>query len=66
LDIFGNLNFLPANLLYAKKVMTDSNFTFKSVKQKNAISDFVKAPMSIDQLIVDEMENHIILTIKKN
>ncbi|MGV8139196.1 MAG: hypothetical protein AB2L20_28715 [Mangrovibacterium sp.] len=58
-DIFSNLNALPLNLLYAKKIINDPDFKFEDAKQKKAILDFVQAPVSINQQIVDDIEKYI-------
>ncbi|MDR0603929.1 MAG: hypothetical protein LBG80_06470 [Bacteroidales bacterium] len=63
-DIFSSLNFISTNLLYAKKMINDPNFKFESIKQKQALSDFVNTPLHIDQQIIDDIENHIMLNVK--
>jgi len=57
-DIFGNLNDLPTNLLYAKKIMNDSDFEFESAEQRTELSNFIQAPVVIDQRIMGQIENH--------
>ncbi|MDR3286841.1 MAG: hypothetical protein LBT27_05310 [Prevotellaceae bacterium] len=64
LDIFSNLNFLSTNVLYAKKIINDPNFKFESIEQKKAISDFVNAPLYIDQQIIGDLEKQVMLNIK--
>ena len=63
-EIFGNLNALPINLLYAKKIMSDAIFIFENDEQKKAISDFIKAPVSLNQHIVDHIEDFIKVNYK--
>jgi hypothetical protein len=64
LNIFSSLNFLPTNVLYAKKIINDPNFKFESAEQKRIVSDFVNAPLYIDQQIIVDLEKHIMLNIK--
>ena len=56
-EIFSNLNDLPINLLYAKKIMKD--FNLKNNEMKKTLSDFIVAPISVDQQIIDYIENYI-------
>jgi hypothetical protein len=59
-DIFSNLNIVPTNVLYVKKVMNDPDFKFQSTTQRNIFLDFVQAPILIDQQqmrIIDEFIN---------
>jgi hypothetical protein len=63
-DIFSNLNALSVNLLYAKKALNDPDFKFESAEQKKALSDFIKAPQSIDQRIIDNIEKYINVNCK--
>jgi hypothetical protein len=58
-DIFSNLNDLPTNLLYAKKIMNDSDFNFESAEQKSILIDFIQAPVVIDQQIMRQIEKYI-------
>ena len=57
-DIFGNLNDLPTNLLYAKKIMTDSEFRIESDEMKKRLLDFIQAPLVIDQQIIGQIEDY--------
>jgi len=59
-DIFGSLNDLPINLLYVKKIMNDSDFKFENAETKKMLSDFIQAPLVIDQRIIDLIENKYI------
>ena len=63
-DFFGPLNNLPTNLLYAKKVMSDSNFKFGNAEIKKALSDFIQAPIVIDQQTMDFVEDYINVKFK--
>jgi hypothetical protein len=58
-ELFGDLNALPAKLLYAKIIVSDPEFKFESVEQKQVLSDFIKAPVHIDQRIIDNIENYL-------
>jgi hypothetical protein len=58
-NIFGKLNDLPVNLLYAKKILNDSDYKFESAEIKKALSDFIQAPVSIDQRIIDKVDDYI-------
>jgi len=62
--IFSNLNDLPTNLLYAKKVMSDPNFKFENTELKKTLLDFIQAPTSVDQRIFDFIENYISIEYK--
>ena len=57
LDIFSNLNDLPTNLLYAKKMINDSGV--KNAEMKNSLSDFIKTPLAIDQQTAGYLEDYI-------
>jgi hypothetical protein len=58
-DIFSSLNSLPTNLLFAKKAITDVRFEFKNVEERKAVTDFISAPLFIDQQIVEDIEKQI-------
>jgi hypothetical protein len=58
-DIFGNMNFLPTNLLYAKRIMNDPDFKFENAEQKEKLSDFIQAPIFIDPQIMGTIEDYI-------
>ncbi|MCL1937829.1 MAG: hypothetical protein FWF52_05490 [Candidatus Azobacteroides sp.] len=58
-DIFSNLNDLPTNLLYVKKAMNDPEFKFENAELKKTLSDFIQAPLSVDQRIIGNIENYI-------
>jgi hypothetical protein len=58
-DLFSDLNALPIKLLYAKIIMSDPEFIFENAEQKQVLSDFIKAPVHIDQRIIDNIENYI-------
>jgi hypothetical protein len=58
-NIFGSLNALPTNLLYAKKIMKDPNFKFENAEQKIIISEFIRNPTSIDKKTIGYIENYI-------
>ena len=59
-DIFGKLNDLPANLLYAKKIMNDSDFRFENAEMRKTLSDFIQAPVVIDRRIINFIEDDYI------
>jgi hypothetical protein len=63
-DIFGNLNDIPANLLYAKKVMADPDFKYKSMEQRNALSDFIQSPVWIEPQTMESVEDFITVKFK--
>ena len=63
-DIFGNLGNLPTNFLYAKKIMNDSNFKFEKSEQKKVLSDFIQAPVVIDQQIMSQIETYFSVKYK--
>jgi hypothetical protein len=59
-DIFGNLNDVPSNLLYAKKAMNSPEFTFENNEQERMLFDFIQAPaIVVDQRIIGNIENYI-------
>ena len=58
-NIFSNLNDMSTNLLYAKKIMNDSDFKFENAEMKKALSDFIKKPVVIDQRTVGFIEDYI-------
>ena len=62
-EIFSNLNFIPTNLLFAKKIVSDSNFKLSDPNQK-MLQDFVKNPSVNDQQIFAEIENYFITKYK--
>ena len=64
LDIFGNLHDVPANLLYAKKVMNDSEFKFESDELKQSLTCFIQAPVTINQKRMKYIEDYIIAKYK--
>ena len=58
-DIFGELNDVPVNLLYAKKIMGDSNVKIENVELEKSLSDFIKSPAKINQTIIDYLEDYV-------
>jgi hypothetical protein len=63
-DIFSDLNTLPAKLLCAKIIVDDPEFKFESDEQKKVLADFIKAPVYIEQQIIDYIENYININYK--
>lgn len=57
--IFGNLNTIPTNLLYVKKIINDPDFKYENKDQKKIIYDFVQNPTLIDKKIMRNVESHI-------
>ena len=64
-DIFGNLNDVAVNLLYAKKITSDPNVIFENKELKNALLDFVQSPGIPDQSIMDYLEDYVSVKYKK-
>jgi hypothetical protein len=65
-DIFGYINSVPVNLLYAKKAMNDGRFKFESVEHKNAVSGFIQSPVFIDREIIKHIEDYIDINYKND
>jgi len=59
LDIFSNLNDLPTNFLYAKKILNDADFKFENTKQKNILLNFIQAPVILDKQTASYLEDYI-------
>ena len=43
-DIFGSINNLPIDFLYAKRIINDPNYNFENTEQKEALSVFIREP----------------------
>jgi hypothetical protein len=63
-DIFSNLNDIPVSLLYAKKIINDSDFKFESAEQKKYLLNFIQAPVTIDQRIIGYVEDYVNIKYK--
>ena len=64
-DIFGNLNEVPFNLLYAKKITSDPTVIFDNMELKNALLDFIQSPGIPGQSIMDYIEDYVSVKYKK-
>jgi hypothetical protein len=58
-DIFSNMNELPVDLLYAKKILNDTDYKFENAEQKKVLSEFIQAPVSIDKSVMSKVEEYI-------
>jgi len=58
-DIFSYVNSLPTYLLYAKKIMNDSDFKFENTEMKKALSELIQTPIVVDQIIIEFLDNSI-------
>jgi len=58
-DIFSYVNNLPTYLLYAKKIMNDSDFKFENVELKEALSELIQTPIVVDPKIIEFLDNYI-------
>lgn len=58
-SIFSNLNLVPTNLLYAKKIINDTHYKFESEEQKKIIIDFIQSPISVDEQVITKIKNYI-------
>jgi hypothetical protein len=63
-EIFSNLNLVPTHLLYAKKIINDTNYKFESAEQKEVILNFIQIPVYIDPQIIDKIETYIKIKFK--
>jgi hypothetical protein len=45
-------------------IVSAPEFKFESVEQKRVLTDFIKAPVHIDQQIIDNIENYIGINYK--
>lgn len=64
-DIFGKLNFISTNLLYAKKAVKDIDFKIRNNDQKTSLAFFLREPRFIDRQVASIIENYIINKYKK-
>ena len=58
-DIFSNLNAIPTNLLYVKKIIKDSLFIYEDEEQRRAIFDFAQNPTLISKKTMDYIGEYI-------
>jgi hypothetical protein len=63
-DIFGSMNNVPTNLLYAKLVLGSPEVKLDEVTRVQ-LSNFVQAPLDISEQIIDNIESKLIVQYEK-
>lgn len=58
-DIFSQLNIIPSYVVFAKKMLQESNVSLKTTEIKNKITNFINKPLMLDSDIVEETDNYI-------